>query len=190
MNHRVTLSGSSCAVIVAAALTLAFPLVSFAAEIPPVTEAKPVLKLQVIEGVEVKLPDRSIFYQRVTPPKPLPPRAPASAPETKPLSPAEAAAAEARAKKNFEVLMISATVYDRRVTEFRWYVGHHEYRAWSNLDFNFLAGQSEIETADSVYFLIMAISNEGAEAIAARKELPPSETFSNQRSQYLLVNAE
>ena len=86
--------------------------------------------------------------------------------------------------------MISATVYDRRVTEFRWYVGHHEYRAWSNLDFNFLAGQSEIETADSVYFLIMAISNEGAEAAAARKELPPVETFSDKRSQYLPVNSE
>jgi hypothetical protein len=103
-------------------------------------DTKPALKLQIIEGVEVKLPDRSIFYQRVAPPIPPPTRSPAPLPEPKPLSPAEQAAAEARAKKEFDVLMNSATVYDRRVTDLRWYVGNHEYRAWSNIAFNYLAG--------------------------------------------------
>ena len=151
---------------------------------PPVQEARPALKPQVIEAVEVKLPDRSVFYQRVAPPNPPPPRPPA--PEPQPLSPAEQAAADTRAKKKFEVLMISATVYDRRVTELRWYVGAREYRAWSNVDFNFLAGQGEIETEDSVFMLLMAISNENAEAAAARKELPAAESFSAKRSEYLL----
>jgi hypothetical protein len=87
------------------------------------TDTKPALELQIIEGVEVKLPDRSIFYQRATPPIPPTPRPSTPVHEPKPLSPAERAAAEARAKKKFEVLMISATVYDRRVTELRWYFG-------------------------------------------------------------------
>lgn len=160
------------------------------------------LNFRVIDGIEVKLPTRSIFYQRVAPPKPLPPRLPAPAPETTPLSPAEAAAAKARAQKKFDVLMISATVYDRRVTELRWYVGGHEYRAWSNIDFNYIAGHGEIETEDTVYLLIMGIGNDSAEAVEAanqnaaafgsswRKELPTAESFSGKRSEYLLANVE
>ena len=36
----------------------------------------------------------------------------------------------------------------------------------------------------------MAIGNESAEAAAARKELPPAESFSDKRSEYLPVNTE
>ena len=199
MQSTFHLSGSSLAAIAATALTLVSPLVLLAQEAPSPTGAKPALKLQVIEGVEVKLPDRSIFYQRVAPPVP-PPARPAPVPVPKPLSPAERAAAEARAKKNFEVLMISATVYDRRVTELRWHVGNHECRAWSNIDFNYIAGHGEIETEDTVYLLIMGIGNDSAEAVEAanqnaaafgsswRKELPPAERFSDKRSEYLLAD--
>ena len=192
MQSISLLPGGSLAAIAAIAFTLASPLVSIAEEKLPGTDAKPTLKLQVIEGMEVKLPDRSIFYQRVVPPLPLPPRPPA--PEAKPLSPAETATAEARARKKFEVLMISATVYDHRASELRWSIGNREYRAWSNIDFNFLAGQSEIETGDSIYFLIMAIANDTAEAAEApnekRKELPPAGSFSGKRSEYVLVDME
>ena len=145
----------------------------------------------MIESVEVKLPNRSIIYQRVAPPNPPLARPHAPAPEAKPLLPAEVAAVEVREKKKFEVLMIFATVYDHRVTELRWHAGNREYRAWSNMDFNFLAGHGEIETDDSVYLLIMGLGNDSAEAVDApnekRKELPPAGTFSPTRSEYLLA---
>ena len=172
-----------------------------AEEIPSVTEAKPVLNLKVLESVEVKFPDRSIFYQHVVPPVPPVPGPPAPAPAVKPLSPEQIAAQEARAKKKFEVLMIFATVYDHRVTELRWSVGNRQYRAWSNIDFNYLAGHGKIETADSVYLIIMGLGNDSTEAIEAanqdaaargstwRKELPAADRFSSQRSEYRLADA-
>ena len=82
------------------------------------------------------------------------------------LSLAESAAAEARANKKSEALMISATVYDRQVTELRWQAGGRQYRAWSSIDFNYLAGQGEIETEDCIYFLIMGLGNETRASVA------------------------
>ena len=194
MKHRVILSGGFPAVIAAAAFTLACPLISFAEETPAATDLKSALKVRVIESVEVKFPDRSIIYQRVAPPSPPPARPAAPVPPAKALSPAERAAAETRASKKFEVLMISATVYDHRMSELRWTVGGHEYRAWNNIDFNHLAALREIETGDSVYYLMMAIGNESAEAVEAanekRKEMPPAERFSSKRSEYLLAGSE
>lgn len=122
------------------------------------------------------------------PPIPSSARPLAPPPESKPLSPAELAAAEARERKKFEVLTIFATVYDHRVTELRWHVGDHEYRAWSNIEFNYLAGQGEIETPDRVYMLIMGIGNESAKALSLRKESPRGESFSDKRSEYFLAN--
>ena len=98
-----------------------------------------------------------------------------------PLTPEETAAAEARAKKKFEVLFVFATVYDRSITELRWWFENHEYRAWSNVDFNFLAGQGEIEIDDSVYTVLMALANESAESATAegkgQKQLPSPVRF-------------
>lgn len=185
--------------LILSALLAAIPVVAQQDAAP--TETKPT-ELQVIEGVEVKLPDRSIFYQRVAPPVALAKPPSVRVPQPAPLTPEQSALAEARAKKNFDVLMILATVHDRRMTELRWYVGGHEYRAWSNIDFNYLAGHGEIETEDTVYLLIMGIGNDSAEAVEAvkqnaaafgsswHKELPPAESFSGKRSEYLLANVE
>ena len=113
------------------------------------SDAGPALKLDVIEGVKVKLPDRSLYYRRVAPPPALPQEAKTAQPTPAPLTPEQLAIAERRAEKRSEVLMLSATVYDRRVTDLRWWIGNHEYRAWSNVDFNYLAGAGEIETEDA-----------------------------------------
>ena len=154
-----------------------------------------VLNLKVIEGVEVKLSDRSIFYNRIAPP-PKPQRTPAPVPI--PLTPEQTTAAEARAKKKFEVLMIFATIYDHRLTELRWFADNREYRAWSNIDFNLFSGQGEIETADSIYTLIMGIAEDSVEGVDAenqraaslgwtqRKELPAAGQFSQTRAEYFL----
>ena len=153
------------------------------------TDAKPVINLKVIEGVEVKLPNRSIIYQRVEPPA-VPPK-PVRRLVTAPPTPEQTALAEARAKKKFEVLMIFATVYDHRVTGLCWWSENRAYHAWSNVDFNYLAGHGEIETEDAVYLLIMGLGNESAESIAAagwtwRKELPSPERFNPARAEYFL----
>ena len=154
-------------------------------------EAKPALSLRVLDSVEVKFPDHSVLYQRVAPPVPLPVRAPAPKPEPKPLSPEEMAAQEARAKKKSEVLMLFATVYDHRVTELRWSSGERQYRAWSSIDFNDFAGSAKIETADTVYLLMLGLGNETAGSGSAwRKDLPAAELFAPRRSGYLFANAE
>jgi hypothetical protein len=67
--------------------------------------------------------------------------------------------------------MLSATVYDRQVTELRWQAGQRGYRAWSNLDFNYLAGWGEIETKDCVYYLIMGLGKESRESAAESERL-------------------
>jgi len=137
------------------------------------TQAKPVFELKVLESIEVKFPGRSVFYQRVAPPTAPPARTPAPTPVVQPLSLAESAAAEARAKKKSDVLMLSATVYDHRVTELRWRSGNRQYRAWSNIDFNYLAGHTEIETDNIVYFLIMGLGNETRESVAEWNRFAP-----------------
>ena len=134
---------------------------------------RPTLNLKVLDGVEVKFPGRSIFYQRVEPPAAPAARAPVTAPVAKPLSLAESAAAEARAAKKSEVLMLSATVYDRQVTELRWRSGNRDYHVWSNIDFNYLAGHGEIETEECVYFLIMGLGNETRESVAEWNRFAP-----------------
>ena len=164
---------------------------AFAEEITTLTEAKPFLHFKVLDSVEMKFPDHSVFYQRVAPPVPPPRKAPAPKPEAKPLSPEEMAAQEARAKKKFEVLMLFATVYDHRVTELRWSSGERQYRAWSGIDFNDFAGCAKIETEDTVYLLMLGLGNETAVGASTwRKDLPAAELFDPKRSGYLLAGAE
>ena len=166
MKHFIKFTGGFLADIAAATLTLALPFPLLAQETLPATDANHALKLQVLEGVEVKFPGRSIIYQRVIPPAAAAARVPVAVPVEKPLALAESVAAEARAQKKSAVLMLSATVYDRQVTELRWRSGDRDYRAWSNVDFNYLAGLGEIETADCVCLLIMGLGNEAREALA------------------------
>lgn len=164
-----------------------------------VEESRPAIDFRVLQSWEVNLGNRSIFYNRVAPPPALPPQTPAPLPEAKPLTAEEAAAAEARAKKKFDALFLSATVYDRSVTELRWWFENREYRAWSNVDFNYFAGAGEIETEDTVYWLIMGLGNDTAESVAAaneraaaegwnwHKDLPSAVRFNPARAEYFLA---
>ena len=47
------------------------------------------------------------------------------------------------------------------------------YAAVMNLDFNYLAGRGEIETEDSVYYLIMGLGNETRESVAEWNRFAP-----------------
>jgi hypothetical protein len=114
----------------------------------------------------------------------------------RPLTPEQ----QRRAAKNSAVIFLSATVYDHRVTELRGFENQREYRAYSNADFNLLAGRGEIETEDTIYWLIMAVGNLGAEEVAALNEriatqglplaprqIPVPENFSATRAEYVLA---
>jgi hypothetical protein len=159
----------------------------------------PALNLQVLESKQVVRGGRTITYQRVVPPV-LPPQ-PAATPApvldaTRVL--AVSAEQQRRAAKKQETLFLTATVYDQRVTGLRWSQQGREYRAWSNIDFNHLAGVSEIETADHLYQLLFAVSNlttaeveafnrsvaERGLPVSAMKSLPPAVTWSPARAEY------
>jgi hypothetical protein len=166
------------------------------------TAPKTLPPLQVIEGIVIEKDGRTITYQRVVPPV-LPPK-PAATPAPA-MDPAQALALTAerqrRAAKKFETLVLTATVYERRVTELRWHQQGREYRAWSNIDFNHLAGVSELETADHIYQLLFAVTNQTAaqvealnRSITARglpasvlKPLPPNIVWNPERAEYQLM---
>jgi hypothetical protein len=149
------------------------------------------LDLRVIEGVEIKLPDRSVKYLRVVPPvAPQTPQQPAQPAVTPAALTAEQVAAEgARAKKKREAVLLSATVFDRRVTELRLQTGERQVVAWSNVDFNHFTGMAEVETEDAIYWLMMSLDNQSQNtAENAEKKLPAPDRFRAGRAEYF-VNA-
>jgi len=188
----------SFAVAVFTALDLAVN--SWAQDSAPAPTRTPLPPLQVIEGVEVRRGQDTTVYQRVVPPVlPPRPRAPVR-PAEEPQAPPLTAAQQRRAAKRSAVMFLSATVYDHRVTELRWFENQREYRAFSNADFNLLAGRSEIETDDTIYWLIMAVGNLTAEEVAtfnqriaaeglppAPRQIPLPANFSATRAEYVLA---
>lgn len=163
---------------------------------------QPVINFQVLKSRRVNAGDHAITYNRVAPPVlPERPAVPA-VPIPSPLSAEAMQAMKRRESKKFELLFLSATVLDRQVTELRWFGDGGEYRAFSNIDFNYLSGPGEIETDDTVYELIMGIGNETREQVDAansyitehglpsslKKQIPPLSQFSPVRSEYMLVD--
>ena len=128
---------------------------------------------QVLEQTVIKRGDHSIIYQRVAPPPPAAPSTPSPAPVARVLSPQELEAQQRREAKQHAVLFFSATVLDHRVTELRWSDEGKEYRAFSNIDFRYFSGMGEIESADAIYTLMLALESGTAETLAERtREFP------------------
>jgi len=161
----------------------------------------PLPPLQVIESLEVRRGQDTTIYERVVPPV-LPPRPPAQAalePQAVPLT----AEQQRREAKKAETLLVTATVYDHRITELRWQQDGRERRAWSSIDFNHLADVTEIETAGTIYQLLLALANLTSAEVEANNraiaeqglpaklmtQLPPPEQFLADRSSYSLVEA-
>ena len=116
------------------------------------------ISFQVLQRWKVDLGDHAIFLNRIAPPI-LPP-----APLLAPMPTAEEVAAAEKAqarmpRKKSEVLFLSATVHDHKVTEIRWMDGGHAFTAYSNIDFNLLAGGVSYESANTSYSLLLAVSN-------------------------------
>ena len=137
---------------------LSVPIVAQEEEKLP-AEAPPAIQFQVLKTRRIPLGDHSIYLNAVVPP--ILPVAPPASRTPSAAEVAEAEVAEAREpRKKFDVLFLSATVYDRRVTEIRWQGETGEHRFFSNIDFNLLIGVGGLETSDTIYTLMLALGNE------------------------------
>lgn len=189
-----------------AALAITALLTVFAAgqEIPVESKSEaPPIKFQVLQSKRIDLGDRALILNRVVPPI-LPP-APAAAAIAAKAESAEIAVEEDRGpQKNQEVLFLSATVYDRQVTEVRCFAGQREFKIFTNIDFNLLSGQGGFETNDTVYTLLLGLGNETREEVEAFneraakegwpqhsfKQIPAPESFSKIRSEYTVADGD
>jgi len=64
---------------------------------------------------------------------------------------------------------LSATVYDRTVTELRFTVDGRHHTVWSNLDFNLLSGLTDIEHSGKIYQFLIGFGNESTVSTRERE---------------------
>jgi hypothetical protein len=144
-----------------ALLVIALPVAQIlCAEEVQNSEPPPPVQFQVLEQRTIDLGDHSLTIQRIAPPPPSAARPAPAAPQ-----PAPGAVQEDSRREQF--LSLSATVYDGEVTRLRWFHEGREYRAFSNIDFRYLAGLGAFETADAVYSLILGLGEETRAQAAA-----------------------
>ena len=71
-------------------------------------------------------------------------------------------------RKEQSIFMLSAIVYDRKLTRLQWQHEGKQYVAWSNIDFNYLRGLTEIKTEKTDYLFFLSIVNEPTERLKKR----------------------
>lgn len=138
----------------------------FAQEAAPLSEV--VSKARVLDSQEVDLGPRSIIYNRLeTPalkPQPTPATAPTAQRQAAPTAEELAAIREWEAKTDV-FLFLSCTVFDRKVTEVRWWREDGEYVVWSGIDFNYLRGILDFETDTTRYSIFLGIGDESMDSL-------------------------
>ena len=150
----------------------------------------PARDFQVLKRWEINRGDHTVIFQRVAPPPPAPLVAPMPVPKVPELSAQELEALRQRDAKRHEVLFFSATVYDHQITELCWTEGDRKWRAFSNIDFQYLNGMGEIETANAIYTLLPAFDTGTAEALAERtRDFPQLALLPTNRSAWLLAES-
>lgn len=161
---------------------------------------RPTLNFQVLESKRVNLGKRSLILNRVAPPI-LPEPPPLPPPPTAAEIAAAQAAWEREPHKKYEVLFLSATVYDHQVTEVRWYSGGHEFRIFTSIDFNNIRRIGDFETEDTVYSLMMGIGDASRKDVAdwnryvdeqgwpkeMKTTIPKASAFPARESRYMIV---
>ena len=131
---------------------------------------------------------QTVILQRVEPPPAAPPSAPAPPVKAPDLSPEERETLRQREAKAHTVLFLSATVFDHRFTELRWTEAGRAHRAVSSIDFQYLGGLPEIETADAIYTVMLALGSvTAAEAEEKTRQLPPVSQLPKDRAAWLPV---
>lgn len=121
----------------------------------------------ILDELELRKGAGSTVFRRVVPP--VEPVVPAKVAAHSGAAVAEEAAG---AVKRSEVLLLSATVFDQRVTELKWTLDGRQFRAWSNVDFNNFTGVTQVESGDTVFSVMLALDNQSAADAAASGELP------------------
>ena len=122
-------------------------------------QVAPEIQFQIIEQKRIQTGGRAIIFNRVAPPI-LP-----TAPTTAAIAPVETQIQ--LDQKPYVFTLLSATVYDRQVTELQWFGDGKTYHVFSNIDFNYIAGIGQFETTDAIYSLILGFGNETREVLAA-----------------------
>lgn len=170
-------------------LTLLYTLPALAQEPAAARNSEPPPEnLRVLKTTEIKRGDHSIIFQRVEPPAATAPVAPGPPMPTPPLSAQEIDAQRRREAKEQRVLFLSATVFERRLTELSWTEDGKTYRAFSNLDFEIFRGMGELETADAIYTLMLALDSGTAESAAeCVRAFPQVATLPVDRSAWVLA---
>lgn len=115
-------------------------------------DARPALDRSVLD-----LGDRKIFYNRTAPAVPRVRPQPARGADE--FADSDDEAPDAPSKPQV-FLMFSATVYEGGTTELRWEHHGRDYHAWSPINFNYLTGIGDFETAEANYHYFMSIGNE------------------------------
>ena len=129
---------------------------------------------------------QTVIFQRVDPPPALPPVAPVPPVKAPDLSPQELETQRLREAKPRTVLLLSATVFDHRLTELRGSGEAAKFRAFSNLDFQYLAGLPEIETADTIYTVMLALADgTAAEAEEKARQFPQAAKLPQDRAAWV-----
>ena len=163
-----------------------------ASENPP-----PAIVFRLLRQRTVETDGQAVVLNRVAPP--VLPQEPIALPSKQEISASENAILEQPAKKS-SLLFLSATVYDHKVTAIGLLGGSGRAGIFSNIDFNLLEGVGSIETDDTLYTLMLALSNQTADdALAHNHELagqgasmawdriPSSEEFSTTRSECIVA---
>ena len=144
------------------------------AAIPEVATPQPIPgTYQILEQRIVQHDGYTVTYNRITPPQ----MSKVPAPVALPLTPEEQALADSRRGKAHGTLSIGCTVFDHEVTELHWTSGGKRHIAYSNIDFNLVAGLGTFDSADTVYSSFLAVGNstratQSAAAIPALSEFP------------------
>ena len=128
----------------------------------PANSGSSALNFHIIESQTYIFGDQVTILNRVVPPVFLKPSPTPTPTPTPPLTAEQLRAIQAWEAKAHKWIMLEATVYDHQLTDVRWYdAGHQSIRAFSNIDFSYLNGIANIETADTIYeYWIMIIDNE------------------------------
>ena len=96
---------------------------------------------------------------------------------------------EAYAQKEYQVIMLSATVHDHAITRLKWKLDSVDYLAFVNLDFNYLRGTSSLHNETTDYTVLMGIGN-ASTANSNREPLPTLPAFRTEQSEYVLLKGD
>ncbi len=115
-------------------------------------DENPSASYKILAQHRIDLGERTIIYNLISPPVFF-----ESAAKRVPSSPQEKTNLTG-IQKDYLVIWLSANIYNRKVTEISWGDENHQYRAFSNIDFNLMENVT-IETSKAFYSLLFLLSN-------------------------------